>query len=136
MTKQKIEIEVDIPEGYEFIQYSEARRGDIYLMGSTPFTWDWNYVSSGKYVIIRPIPEPLPLFQFPDWVKPGTWYCEDANGQYLCATEPSTPGRLGDDGYGFWSTGVAVSIGYLRNFIVIPEYRLHDDWRKSNKVKE
>lgn len=42
----------------------------------------------------------IKLWHWPDWVKPGTWYCRDDNGnEYLSAEEPHL--KRGD---GEWDT--------------------------------
>lgn len=57
MGKQKIEIEVDVPEGFEATgEHREPKDGDWYLLSdgrARLATWDYTHFKEGKYLILR-----------------------------------------------------------------------------------
>jgi len=60
--KTKIEIEVDIPEGYEFLSYRHAFAGESFIDSKGNITtWGLGLASPCKYIIVIKIKEWVPI---------------------------------------------------------------------------
>ena len=60
--KTKLEIEVDIPEGYEFLSYRHAFTGESFIDGKGNIaTWGLGFASPCKYLIVIKSTEWVPI---------------------------------------------------------------------------
>lgn len=80
MPKQKIEIEIDIPEGYEFVAHRKALHGETYINNHGNISVWTGGKSHGVYSIVR---KTKPPFQWPAWLKAAA-IAKDESG-YVCA---------------------------------------------------
>lgn len=93
MPKHKIEIDVDIPDGYELVAYREAETGEEYVYAGTVVQRRDAVRSLGKYFIVR---KSKPSFQWPAWLKAAA-IAKDTSGAIIA--HKSKPAFLG----GTWS---------------------------------
>jgi len=60
--KTKLEIEVDIPEGYDFVVYRQAFTGESFIDGKGNIaTWGLGFASPCKYLIVIKSTEWVPI---------------------------------------------------------------------------
>ena len=118
----RIEIDVDIPNGWEFDEYGILKFGDNYLSsGGKILWWTVNADSNTNYIKIKK------KWKRPDYIKSGTWIAMDANRQwFLYDNEP-----IEEDGC-YNSEGEFVDIDFINKFlehkIIPPKCK---DWEKS-----
>ena len=64
----KIEMDIDVPDGFEFVRFGNAKQGDWYIPNYGEMqNWGHESSSDGKYMIFRKVPEII----IPDNLKPG-----------------------------------------------------------------
>ena len=83
MPKQKIEFEIDVPEGWELTgEFRQVAAHEPYVAA----TWNqgnkishWSGVRSlNNFFIVRKV------FNLPDWIPSGWWVSKDRDGQIYC----------------------------------------------------
>jgi hypothetical protein len=81
MPLQTFPVTVSIPEGYEATgEFRLAKDGEWYL--SREGRVEMGFTVVAVFILRAP-------YQFPDWVKPGTWLVQDSGGAlYLSPEEP------------------------------------------------
>lgn len=70
MPKQKFEVEVDVPDGYEIVDYRHAGTGDLYIGVAGAVRWMFFGHSAEKQFILRIIPKYRDPVLPADWGKP------------------------------------------------------------------
>lgn len=67
MPKQKFEVELDVPDGYEIVDYRHAGTGDLYIGVAGAVRWMFFGHSAEKQFILRKVPV------YRDPVLPADW---------------------------------------------------------------
>ena len=118
MAKQKIEIEVDIPDGYEFIRYGVPIAGEFVIYPDDAVMRS-SGVSFGSYIIVRE------AWKWPPWLKADYIAMDKEGDWYAHRDRPIRYER-------FWVTedNLHLAIGIL-DFTPPP----CDDWTQSLRVR-
>ena len=75
MTKQQITIEVDVPEGWEFVRYGMPKAGEHWLDGvSAVHCAGFDYQDTGCIIVQK-------AWQWPAWLK-YSWLAMDRNERW------------------------------------------------------
>jgi hypothetical protein len=125
--KQKIEIEVDVPDGYELIGFGHPQVGEYGLdiddyKPYGPFNkYDINPICSTFDNTIRL--KKKPQYKWPDFIKSGTYLCMNQSGEWWISTcLPSLT-------YCGWTTDFGYMIKTINFNMSNPE--TPSDWTKS-----
>lgn len=84
MPKTKVELEINLPEGYEFVRYGTPKKGEWFMAhaaNSTAVQSKLNWVSdfeSNKRFILQPV---APPWDWPTWLK-APWIAMDKSGEW------------------------------------------------------
>lgn len=114
MTIQKVEI--DIPDGYEFVRYDKPKEGELFLDADDAVIAARFTLAYSKHVIVRK------SWKWPPWLK-YDWVAQDHNGKwYAFENEPSRSAST-------WHP--------IGDFVMVSSRRFDftpppcDDWRQS-----
>ena len=123
MPIQTFQVTADIPEGYEPTgEYRELRSGEFGLFEGTAFPSQCDPL---EYPVLRP------LWQWPEWIKPGCWIALDRGGNWWLYThEPQLHG-------GTWSSGCGRACPINEDFSGVIDFTPPPctDWRQSKRQK-
>lgn len=115
MPKQKIEIELDVPDGWELTgEFRKAEVGEYSITADEPLH-KWTIPTSSSYFIVRK------KWQWPEWLK-AEWIAMDRNGRWFGYDRK--PDRTSQDWYG--CGGLYTNL-LLTDFTPPP----CDDWKQS-----
>lgn len=83
MSKQKIEIEVDAPEGYELTgEYRQVQKGEFFLNCVNIACSRHGPASLGAYLILRK------KWEAPKWLHRGVWLYKDCGSWWVSNHDP------------------------------------------------
>ena len=118
MAKQKIEIEVDIPDGYEFVRYGVPTDRD-YFVYPDGYVMPSGCESNGSYVIVRK------AWQWPPWLKADYIAMDKAGKWFAFASRPNCE----CDGW------FGVNHFYINKLVLDFNPPPCDDWTQSLRVR-
>ena len=124
MPKQKIEIEVDVPDGWEATgEYRVPYIGDFYVhhTGSSPIAFQ-NVVIGPRNVVIGPRIILRKKYVPPSWLKPGTWiYKHGSESHWSCSNvRPVVSESAGGYRFAYGSKYVSLPTECFPDFVPPP----------------
>ncbi len=108
MPKQKFEVEVDVPDGYEIVDHRPVRTDETFLsLGMKAKVWEYSRQSGDRAFILRKVPVYRDPVLPADWGKPAH-FSDDGKewveGRLACyaAHYADDKNRWGASGKHFW----------------------------------
>jgi len=97
MSRQRVEIELDVPDGYEFVDFRPRKHGEHYTNAHNPpghayvgiYKEEWP-LDDEPYIILRRLPDPVELWleSAPAWLE-GLWVYRFHDNWFVSRHEPS-----------------------------------------------